>query len=83
MISMPRLHHQLQLVSCYLRMRVEESKAQVTITYFSWTSKKAFLNGKISGNVYIELPAEDLVSEDGALGRKTGQCYVLHERCSS
>ena len=33
--------------------------------------KKEFLYGKISENVYIELPAEDPMSEEGALGRKT------------
>ena len=48
-------------------MRVEESDAQVTIAYFCWTSKNAFLYDKISRNVYIELPAEDPMSEGGHL----------------
>ena len=62
------VHHQLQLVSCCLRVRVKESESQVTVAYFFW--------------VYIELPAGDPMSEGGALSRKTGQGYVLHERCS-
>ena len=44
--------------------------------------KKAFLHGKISRNVYIELLAKDPMSKGEALSRKTGQVNVRHERCS-
>ena len=63
MISMPRLHHWLQLVSCCLRVGVEESEGPVDHRILLLDIKKAFLHCKVSRNVYIEQPAEDPMSE--------------------